>query len=105
MKMSKNSEAIKKRMSESAVFKEAFEEEQMKLDLADLVFSLRQQTGLDQTNFAKKVKKSRSTIVRIENAQMQPSLSTLEEIAQSLGKRVEIKMIDVDKTNETESVK
>lgn len=103
--MSKNSEAIKKRMSESAVFKEAFEEEQMKLDLADLVFSLRQQTGLDQTNFAKKVKKSRSTIVRIENAQMQPSLSTLEEIAQSLGKRVEIKMIDVDKTNETESVK
>lgn len=105
MKMSKNSEAIKKRISESAVFKEAFEEEQMKLDLADLVFSLRQQTGLDQTNFAKKVKKSRSTIVRIENAQMQPSLSTLEEIAQSLGKRVEIKMIDVDKTNETESVK
>lgn len=103
--MSKNSEAIKKRMTESAVFKEAFEEEQMKLDLADLIFSLRQQTGLDQTNFAKKVKKSRSTIVRIENAQMQPSLSTLEEIAQSLGKRVEIKMIDVDKTNETESVK
>lgn len=103
--MSKNNEAIKKRMSESAVFKKAFEEEQMKLDLADLIFSLRQQTGLDQTNFAKKVKKSRSTIVRIENAQIQPSLSTLEEIAQSLGKRVEIKLIDVDKTSETELVK
>ena len=49
-----------------------------------MVFSLREQTGLDQTNFAKKVKKSRSTIARIENAQMEPSLSTLEDIAHSL---------------------
>lgn len=37
----------KKRMSESVEFKQAFEEEQIKLDLADLMFELRTQTGLN----------------------------------------------------------
>ena len=43
--MSKNSEAIKRRSSENAEFKQAFEEERAKLDFADLLFELRQQTG------------------------------------------------------------
>lgn len=55
--MSKNSEAIKRRKSESSEFKQPFEEEQAKLDFADLLFELREQTGLNQTAFAKKVKK------------------------------------------------
>lgn len=92
--MNKNSETIKKRMFESVEFKQAFEEEQIKLDLADLMFELRTQTGLNQTNFAKKVKKSRSTIARIESARMEPSLSTIEDIARSLDKKVEIKIVD-----------
>ena len=93
--MSKNSEAIKRRSSESAEFKQAFEEEQAKLDFADLLFELRQQTGLNQTAFAKKVNKSRSTIARIESARMEPSFSMLEDIAQALGKHVEIRFVDV----------
>lgn len=79
--MSKNSEAIKRRSSESAEFKQAFAEEQVKLDFADLLFELRAQTGLNQTAFAKKVNKSRSTIARIESARMEPSFSMLEDIA------------------------
>ena len=62
--MSKNSEVIKRRKSESPEFKQAFEDEQAKLDFADLLFELREQTGLNQTAFAKKVNKSRSTIAR-----------------------------------------
>lgn len=92
--MSKNSEIIKKRKAESVEFKRAYEEEQMKLDLADLIFELREQSGLNQTDFAKKVNKSRSTIARIESAVMEPSISTLEDIAQALDKRVEIKIVD-----------
>ena len=75
--MSKNSKGIKRRKSESSEFKQAFEEEQAKLDFADLLFELRQQTGLNQTAFAKKVNKSRSTIARIESARMEPSFSIL----------------------------
>lgn len=93
--MSKNSTAIKKRMNESEEFEKAYVEEQRKLDLADLIFELRSQTGLNQTKFAEKVNKSRSTIARIENATMEPSLSTIEDIAEAVGKRVELKIIDL----------
>ena len=92
--MSKNSEVIKRRKSESAEFKKAFEEEQGKLNYADLLFELRELTGLNQTAFAKKVKKSRSTIARIESARMEPSFSMLEDIAQALGKHVEIRFVE-----------
>lgn len=95
--MSKNSEAIKKRLSESPEFKRNYEIEQKKLDIADLVFTLREDSGLNQTDFAKKVNKSRSTIARIENSSMEPSITTLYEIASSLGKELEIKIVDTVK--------
>lgn len=52
--MSKNSETIKKRMSESVEFKHAFEEEQAKLDLADVMFEW-QKYGFKSENWVKKV--------------------------------------------------
>ena len=103
--MSKNSKGIKRRKSESSEFKQAFEEEQAKLDFADLLFELRQQTGLNQTAFAKKVNKSRSTIARIESARMEPSFSMLEDIAQALGKRVEIRFVEVKQAAVEKSVR
>ena len=103
--MSKNSEAIKRRSSESAEFKQAFEEEQAKLDFADLLFELRQQIGLNQTAFAKKVNKSRSTIARIESARMEPSFSMLEDIARALGKRVEIRFVELKQATVEKSVR
>jgi ribosome-binding protein aMBF1 (putative translation factor) len=103
--MSKNSEAIKRRSSESVEFKQAFEKEQTKLDFADLLFDLRAETGLNQTVFAKKVKKSRSTIARIESARMEPSFSMLEDIAQALGKRVEIKFVEANHQAEEKLVR
>ena len=93
--MSKNSEVIKRRKSESPEFKQAFEDEQAKLDFADLLFELREQTGLNQTAFAKKVNKSRSTIARIESARMEPSFSMLEDIAQAVGKHVEMRFVEI----------
>ena len=103
--MSKNSEVIKRRKSESPEFKQAFEEEQAKLDFADLLFELREQTGLNQTAFAKKVNKSRSTIARIESARMEPSFSMLEDIAQALGKRIEISFVDANQRVEEKLVR
>ena len=103
--MSKNSKGIKRRKSESSEFKQAIEEEQAKLDFADLLFELRQQTGLNQTAFAKKVNKSRSTIARIESARMEPSFSMLEDIAQALGKRVEIRFVELKQATVEKSVR
>ena len=89
--MSKNSEAIEKRSAESAEFKAAFIKEVQRLDLADLLFQLREETGLNQTDFAKRVNKSRSTIARIESGRVEPTISVLEDIAQALDKELTIK--------------
>ncbi|MFD1318813.1 helix-turn-helix transcriptional regulator [Loigolactobacillus zhaoyuanensis] len=93
--MSKNSAAIKRRLAASPEFKQAFAAEQDKLDLADLLFELRTQTGLNQTDFAKRVNKPRSTIARIEAATMEPSFSLLADIAQALDKRLEVRIVNL----------
>ena len=92
--MSKNSEALKRRSAESEEFTEAYTKEVQKLDLADLLFQLRQDSGLNQTDFAKKVKKSRSTIARIEAGRVEPTISLLEDIAKALGKQLDIRFIE-----------
>lgn len=92
--MSKVSELIKDKSQTSKTFRVAYEEETMKLNMADLVYDLRQQTGLNQTAFAKKVEKSRSTIARIESGNMEPSIHLLVDIAGKLGKKMEIKFVE-----------
>lgn len=103
--MSKNNDRIKKRMGQSKEFKKAYEEEQIKFEIADFVFQMRQETGLNQTKFAERVNKSRSTIARIENASMEPSISLLKDIAHALNKTLEIKVESTDKKKENTVVK
>lgn len=79
---------------EDKEFKQLYEEEQMKLEIANILFDLREKEGLNQTQFAKKVKKSRSSIVRMEKGITEPSISMLEDIAVALGKKLEIKFVD-----------
>lgn len=95
--MSKVDELIKAKSQSSKEFRQTYEEEEMKLAMADLVYDLRQQTGLNQTAFAKKVQKSRSTIARIENGTMEPSIRLLSDIAVKLGKKMEIKIVEDEK--------
>ncbi|OJG78510.1 hypothetical protein RV10_GL001505 [Enterococcus pallens] len=49
---------------------------------------------MNQTDFAKKVNKSRSTIARIESGRVEPTISLLEDIAQALGKQLDIRFIE-----------
>lgn len=91
--MNNLSQRLRKEM-EDKDFKQLYEEEQLKLDIADLLFELREKEGLNQTQFAKKVKKSRSSIVRMEKGITEPSISMLEDIAEALGKKLEIKFVD-----------
>lgn len=92
--MSKVKDRIRKRSAESAEFREAGIKEGQKLDLADLLFDLRNETGLKQTEFARKVNKPRSTIARIENATMEPSVKLMNEIANSLNKEIKLSIVE-----------
>jgi predicted transcriptional regulator len=53
----------------------------------------REEKGLSQRDLAKKMKKPQSTVVRIENGQTDPKLSTILSIARALGKKVKITLV------------
>lgn len=91
--MNNLSQRLRKEM-EDKDFKQLYEEEQLKLEIADLLVELREKEGLNQTQFAKKVRKARSSIVRIKKGITEPSISMLEDIAEALGKKLEIKFVD-----------
>lgn len=71
-------------------FKALFDRESFKLDVANAVRELREEQHLSQQKFADKVGISKSTINRIENAQTEPKLETLYDIAESTGKKLTI---------------
>jgi transcriptional regulator with XRE-family HTH domain len=54
---------------------------------------LRDAEGLTQRQLAEKVGKPQSTIARIENGNMNASFKVLNEIAASLGKKLEIQFV------------
>lgn len=95
--MSRNDEEIKKLLATDPEFKKEYEKATLQFEIADMIFDVREEMGLNQTEFAKVVKKPRSTIARIESATMEPSLTLLNEILNSLGKQVEIKVVERSK--------
>ncbi|MBG9985190.1 helix-turn-helix transcriptional regulator [Aerococcaceae bacterium DSM 111022] len=73
-----------------AEFKAEFYKESFKLDIAKAVRELREEQNLSRQNFADKVGISKSKITCIENAQTEPKLETLYDIAEMTGKRLTI---------------
>lgn len=81
-------------MQEDPQVKSIYLTETVKWQLAQLILDLREEMGLSQTAFAKFVGKSRSTIARIETGTMEPSFSTLMDIAAALNKSITITISD-----------
>lgn len=69
-------------------FADSMEHEGKKLDYAVLVMRLRESLGLTQYEFARLVQKPQSTIARIENGNANPTIKTLEGIAERSGKKL-----------------
>lgn len=63
-------------------------------DIATLIRDLREYLQLSQRRFAKLVGKPHSTIARIENGNMSPTIFLLQEIASSIGKEVKITFVE-----------
>lgn len=71
-------------------FAEAFTEESERLDVAVALMQMRKEEGLTQKQLAERANKPQSTIARIENGTLNPSLKVLGEIARGAGRRLEI---------------
>lgn len=73
--------------------KQTFDEEANRLKTAVLVVELREKHQLSQRDLAKKMDVPKSTISRIENAQVNTSVQMLERIADAVGKKLEMNIV------------
>lgn len=95
--MSKINKYIEKKSAESKSWRKTFNDEYHSMEMSVLMTQLRESTGLSKVRFAELVGKPRTTIDRIEKAQMRPTVELMEEIANKAGKRLVIKVEDIDK--------
>ena len=84
-----------KRMSENDCFKKAYYEYENKIEIAFLTKQLRNSLNLSKREFAKKVNKPQSTIARIENGTMNPSIELLENIAAATNSKLKIEFVPI----------
>lgn len=87
-------EEIKARaIAENPERKKTFDDETKRLKTAVLVVELRERHGLSQRELAQKVGVPKSTIARIENAQVNTSVQMLERIAEALDKDLKMSIV------------
>jgi len=91
--MSKIDQLIEKKIAESGEFQKEYAKENERLQVAVALMRLREAEGLTQRQLAEKVGKPQSTIARIENGNMNVSYGILNEIADGLGKKLEIRFV------------
>lgn len=83
---------IKNRLNDPE-FKEECDKTGCELDAAVALYNLRQTLGLSQRELAELAHRPQSTIARIENGNMSPTLSTLQQIASATGKKLKIEFV------------
>ena len=83
---------VKKRKAKDAVFSKSYELGYSDLKLGALLRQARENAGFTQEELAKKLKTKKSAISRIENHAEDIRLSTLEKVAEALGKTLKLSM-------------
>lgn len=91
--MSRMDEIKARAIAKNPELKKPYEEESKRLKTAVMVVELREQHGLSQQMLAEKAGVPKSTIVRIENAQVNTTVEMLSRIAQAAGKELEMSVV------------
>ncbi len=81
---------VKKRKAKDATFEEGYESGYSDLKLGVMLRQARENAGFTQEELAKKLKTKKSAISRIENHAEDIRLSTLEKVAEALGKTLKL---------------
>lgn len=76
--------------NERARFDAALEEEETRLQIAELVHQARVEAGLTQTALAARVGTKQSVISAIENGAQMPTIHTLRRIARAVDRQLNI---------------
>jgi len=81
---------VKKRKAKDGAFAEGYESGYSDLKLGAMLRQARVSAGFTQEELAKKLKTKKSAISRIENHAEDIRLSTLENVAEALGKTLKL---------------
>lgn len=91
--MSKIDEIKSSAIAKDPKRKNTYEVESKRLKTAVMIVELREAHGLTQQMLADKAGVPKSTIVRIENAQVNTTVEMLNRIAQAVGKELEMSIV------------
>ncbi|MDR1808101.1 MAG: helix-turn-helix domain-containing protein [Propionibacteriaceae bacterium] len=91
--MSKITDLVAARSAADPEFAHAYAAEDERLRVAVALTRLREAEGLTQRQLAALAGKPQSTIARIENGTVNPSLQVLGEIAACLGRRLDVRFV------------
>lgn len=83
---------VKKRKIKDTTFAQGYESGYSDLKLGAMLRMAREDAGLTQEELANKLKTKKSAISRIENHAEDIRLSTLEKVAEALGKTLKLSM-------------
>ncbi|MDU0458976.1 MAG: helix-turn-helix transcriptional regulator [Geobacteraceae bacterium] len=83
---------IEKRKKKSVEFAEAFDAGYEEFKIGAMLRQAREQAGITQEELAERIHTKKSAISRIENHADDIRLSTLRNIAQALGKQLEVRV-------------
>ena len=88
---------FKQRLGDVSGFDERVVADSLNVRVAMLLYQVRTEAGLSQAELALRVGTSQPNIARLEDADYEGhSLAMLQRIAGTLGKRIEIQMVDND---------
>src|SRR3989344_687556 len=74
-------------------FKKYYDEYGKQLEIAYQILQLRKQTGMSQTELARKLGTTQSNIARIETGQQNFTTDTLQKIAEAFDREVKIQFV------------
>lgn len=86
----KTSDQVFKSVSNTKKFKNVYDEERLRLRLAQQIRTSRVKKNLTQAKLAKRANMTQSVVARIEAGQHGVSVDTLGRVATALGKEVQI---------------
>jgi len=88
---------LHKRLGNIPDLHERIQADKLNVRVAMLIYHVRTEAGISQTELAKRVGTSQPNIARLEDADYEGhSLSMLQRIAEALGKQIEIHMVEAE---------
>ncbi len=88
---------LKKKWQTDSEFREAYDALKPELHLARRLIAARSRAGLSQTEVARRMGTTQSTVARLESGQRLPAMSSLQRYANAIGHRLEVRLVQAER--------